>query len=36
MKLLVNYWVATKKDIGLLINFGENRVEIKRKVRKLS
>lgn len=32
---LVNYLVATKKDIGLLINFGEKRVEIKRKVRDL-
>ncbi len=33
---LVNYLVATKKDIGLLINFGEQKVEVKRKVRKLS
>ena len=32
---LVNYLVATKKDIGLLINFGEQKVEIKRKVRDL-
>lgn len=32
---LVNYLVATKKDVGLVINFGEQRVEIKRKVREL-
>lgn len=32
---LVNYLVATKREIGLLINFGEQRVEIKRKVRDL-
>jgi len=32
---LVNYLMATGKDVGLLINFGETRVEIKRKVRKL-
>ncbi|MCK4330019.1 GxxExxY protein [candidate division WOR-3 bacterium] len=30
---LVNYLTATKKDVGLLINFGEKKVEIKRKVR---
>ncbi len=30
---LVNYLVATGKDIGLLINFGEHRVTVKRKVR---
>lgn len=30
---LVNYLVATKKDVGLLINFGETKVEIKRKTR---
>ena len=30
---LVNYLVATRKDIGLLLNFGENRVEVKRKTR---
>jgi GxxExxY protein len=28
---LVNYLVATKKPIGLLINFGEFEVEVKRK-----
>lgn len=32
---LVNYLVATRKPVGLLINFGENGVEVKRKVRKL-
>ena len=32
----VNYLVATGKDVGLLINFGAERVEIKRKVRVLS
>ena len=32
---LVNYLVATKKDVGLLINFGEKKVEVKRKVREL-
>ena len=30
---LVNYLVATQKDIGLLINFGPNGVEVKRKYR---
>ncbi len=33
---LVNYLVATGKDVGLLINFGEQKVDIKRKVRVLS
>ncbi|MBN1558629.1 GxxExxY protein [candidate division KSB1 bacterium] len=32
---LVNYLTATGKDVGLLINFAENGVEIKRKVREL-
>ena len=32
---LVNYLTATKKDIGLLLNFGEHKVEVKRKVRNL-
>ncbi|MEA1926790.1 MAG: GxxExxY protein, partial [Candidatus Auribacterota bacterium] len=32
---LVNYLVATKKPVGLLINFAEEKVEIKRKVRQL-
>ena len=30
---LVNYLVATNIDVGLLINFGEKKVEVKRKVR---
>ena len=30
---LVNYLVATGKSVGLLINFGERKVEIKRKIR---
>ena len=33
---LVNYLVATGKDVGLLLNFGEEKVEVKRKVRTLS
>jgi len=32
---LVNYLVATGIDVGLLINFGEHKVEVKRKVRNL-
>jgi GxxExxY protein len=32
---LVNYLVATGISIGLLLNFGENGVEVKRKVRVL-
>ena len=32
---LVNYLTATGKDVGLIINFGESKVEIKRKVREL-
>ena len=32
---LVNYLVATGKSVGLLINFGEEKVEIKRKLRAL-
>ena len=32
---LVNYLVATGKQVGLLINFGERKVEIKRKVKDL-
>lgn len=32
---LVNYLVATRKDVGLLLNFGETKVEVKRKVREL-
>jgi len=33
---LVNYLVATGKPIGLILNFGEQKVEIKRKVRELA
>ncbi len=32
---LVNYLTATKTDVGLIVNFGENKVEVKRKVRSL-
>ncbi len=32
---LVNYLVATRTDVGLLLNFGEQKVEVKRKVRTL-
>jgi len=32
---LVNYLNATQKDVGLLINFGEHKVEVKRKLRAL-
>ena len=32
---LVNYLVSTGKDIGLLINFGPEKVQIKRKIRLL-
>jgi GxxExxY protein len=32
---LVNYLVATGKPVGLLINFGESQVEVRRKVRTL-
>jgi len=30
---MVNYLVATGKPVGLVINFGERKVDIKRKVR---
>jgi len=33
---LVNYLVATGKEIGLLLNFGEEKVEVKRKVKDLN
>jgi len=33
---LVNYLVATRTDVGLLLNFGEQKVEVKRKVRTLN
>ncbi len=29
----VNYLVATSKDVGLLLNFGEQKVDVNRKVR---
>ena len=32
---LVNYLVATNKPVGLIINFGEEKVGVKRKVREL-
>ena len=32
---LVNYLAATQTDIGLLINFGPGRVDVKRKLRRL-
>ena len=30
---LVNYLVATGKPVGLILNFGERKVEVKRKVK---
>ena len=33
---LVNYLAATGKPVGLLLNFGERKVEVKRKVRVLN
>ena len=30
---LVNYLVATGKAVGLLLNFGERKVDVKRKIR---
>jgi len=33
---LVNYLVATGKPVGLVLNFGERKVEVKRKVKDLS
>jgi len=32
---VVNYLVATGKPVGLILNFGERKVEIKRKIKKL-
>lgn len=32
---LVNYLVATGKPVGLLLNFGEQKVEVRRKVKEL-
>jgi len=33
---MVNYLVATEKSVGLIINFSERKVEIKRKVKDLN
>ena len=33
---VVNYLTATGKEVGLLLNFGERKVEVKRKVRRLT
>ncbi|MDP6379858.1 MAG: GxxExxY protein [Phycisphaerae bacterium] len=33
---LVNYLVATGKPVGLILNFGETKVEVKRKVKDLN
>jgi GxxExxY protein len=32
---LVNYLIATGKPVGLILNFGERKVEIKRKIKDL-
>ena len=32
---MVNYLVATGKPVGLILNFGERKVEIKRKIKDL-
>jgi len=32
---LVNYLVATDKPVGLILNFGERKVDVKRKVKDL-
>ena len=32
---LVNYLIATDKPVGLILNFSEQKVEVKRKVREL-
>jgi len=32
---LVNYLVATGKPVGLILNFGERKVEVKRKIKDL-
>jgi len=32
---LVNYLTATRKDVGLILNFGPEHVEVKRKIRTL-
>jgi hypothetical protein len=30
-----NYLVATEKPVGLILNFGERKVEVKRKIKEL-
>jgi len=32
---VVNYLVATGKPVGLILNFGERKVEVKRKIKDL-
>ncbi len=32
---LVNYLVATRKPVGLILSFGESKVDVKRKVKDL-
>ncbi len=32
---LVNYLVATGKPVGLILNFGESKVDVKRKIKNL-
>ncbi|GAI81150.1 unnamed protein product, partial [marine sediment metagenome] len=32
---LVNYLVSTGKPVGLILNFGETKVEVKRKIKDL-
>jgi len=34
-RFYVNYLVATGKSVGLILNFGERKVEIKRKIKDL-
>ena len=33
---LVNYLTATQSEVGLLVNFAEQKVEVKRKIRSLA
>lgn len=33
---LVNYLTATRKEVGLVLNFGPDKVDVKRKVRTLN
>ena len=33
---LVNYLIATRKPLGLILNFAEQKVEVKRKLKNLS